>query len=1786
MAVNRQVLLQKLVTLCVICYVAASKLNVPRVLLPYCISVSTNFTLEVTDGCYTWQSSRPDVATVTPIDPEPGTSCATKAIVSSVWKQPVRMTSIILGQETGTGQVLRCDVIVDKIHRLEIVTTTRELFLEDAPELFELRAFNDQDDTFSSLEGLAFQWNLISNTDSGQDNYVDANSVLRVLTFEESPYETPHYIDMLERQGLQGHMCLVEGIKTGSAKVTVKLRHPAYKAVNASTVALIVVANLMLNPAHDVYLLQHTSVAYRVELIKQGRAHEISMPSQQYYLELTDTSIGSLEVDTSTVTGLKYGNTEIVLKDRNINIKELIHHPTGHIYVVTPGYLGFVVLPGRVWVLQTDRVYDIMIEIYDRESHRIHPSDNLRVVATFSEKYFEVLYSSENGTYHRVHTRQTGTTSIHGLLDAVVATDGKEIKLKPPMKAAQEVEIFDPIVVTPPQLVFPWEPVNKGSYHYTLKASGGSGNFSWSSSDTGVARVNVKGEMVTLGAGRTTVLAADVRNPAHTGQGEVYVLPPTEMRFLPSVVEVEIGSVLHLPLAMSAEYTLDGEKRRVTFNDCSMVPFKVTIGLNTVFEQTKADKTAAKLAGSCVVIPVKGLQLGSTDVTVQYHYGTVKLEAVATVAAYKPLVPLDPEQVAVVAVGSSKQVVFEGGPQPWVLDPAGFYRHLKLEDDSFLSPSHTYGAYKTLHLSWVLCTGLGEQQLTVLVGNEATSTNPKPAKASASIRFACALPVSLHLLPLVAQPDLEIPPCPITPDSELPIPAHCDRNVDILAILKDNNGRRFDNFSSLAIEWEINDQTLASLYNTHGVQREEQDGPAWHRHARSLQTLRPKSLEGSVIVTARATHYNNNYFSSQKISHEVDIKPPISRSVELQLVEECFIEPDEISIFNHPSNKVALSIQKGSGYFHVEPRESRVAQVAVDNRVVSVAPAHDGALSLTAYDLCLFAADPARAQVQVSGVDSIDLRVVDKVELRDEVRASVRVLDSTGKPLSAQFFTLMNLKIESGSEIISVKPDPSTNKDPNRLNYIVRGVSLGHTTLRAHATLQNKQKISSQAKPIQVFPPLRLEPRNITLVLGALFQSGISLPDEGNFAMRLHARQQGMVTLRLRVVPDAHARYQLLDNRPLTDDVQIQVFEKLQVSRPNLCDGQMIITTDTEADLGTNRDGSADVTYQVISQSLERGKHGVISVDQPGRIVSGSSVGEASVLVTAREDFGINQTLVILVKVKEVSYLMLNTISLIHTSKHKLASVPIGMKLEFVVSFHDNIGEKFHTTNVDLHYRPSRFDLLQVSRGAQNGTLVARATRTGQTVLKVWDSNSPRKADYISVLVGRAIEPAYVALTLGEVVCFASPILSEEGHRGQWSAEGSVMSIDRHSGVAMATTVGTAQVTYSIGSSFVTQAEVSVAPVTEVKPLPHSHDFISNVPRKRGVVIPLLLSGDLTNERASNLLGGNCSHLTELPVTFPYRCDLYFTSHTPDITIHELFTAEPAFDPKLGRYQCVVMQKSSGEHVARAASALETGVELWAVVRAREGQAELRQTLGALPLRPAFHVSTAELHVSDLLPTAAFSISASDAVMDSITVVSSDSSIVEVLPPVQDAKAQHSSSFPLRLVESPMLWHLGGADVQVLVASLVTGQQEQVAVKVKLIGSKPGEGVCPPISHQVGWAWLIESIANNYFTWISSILITIITVAALYIGYRSLSAPRYYAAPMQHFSPRGTPVNGAGDGIYPTPGVYASPWAAHSASHGSPKSKLWSVGNEPLHTPAPYAADRSYNRRSPYQPGS
>ncbi|VDI43866.1 nuclear pore complex protein Nup210, partial [Mytilus galloprovincialis] len=1878
-------------------------------------------------------TNTPETASLTLVNSTDG-ECAFSAIVSVMSKSPHRKQAIIMTENKVTGEKLKCIVIVKAISQFEIQTTTRALYLEDSPEELIIQGYDDAGNVFSSLAGLEFEWSLLS--DAEKSEAFDAYNILRILRFFESDYSAPEHIRRIEDRGVQGDIILVEGIRTGSAKVKARIKDAAYKDVPTSIVKIMVVANLNIKPTES-YVLMLATVKYTVELVKATSIIDINMPSPQFLLEVQDSMICTLDASTSTATALELGSTEIVLTDKNIKENDSLTKPTAMLYVVTASYLAFVVLPHRKWVLETGRQYEILIELYDKDSHRIHPSDNIIIEAAFPSTYFKLHYSTKNGTYHTVTTLQKGKTNIDGALTTIIRKDGSEYAINPVIKQSQDVEIYDPIKVNPPLLYFPWDPVKETNHRYQLKATGGSGDYIWSSNNLDTTSVNVRGEITTSNLGKSTVTAADTRNQAHKGSSTIHVLPPSKIEFIPKRVEAMVDTELELPLAVFG--LLEG--RQVSFNDCRKMRLNVTLTDDVVFSKLKGSSLPEE---GCRTIKVKAAQKGHTQVKASYVYENIKLESTVTIAAYDPLVPIDPEKEAVVTIGSLKEVIFTGGPQPWVLDTSKYFQDMSEEKEEIVNIEKVklYGNTRGLHSFYVTCEDFGVQKLTLKVGNEKTAKNQYPAEEQASIRFSCAAPVEIHLQPSVGYTE-GLPPCPINSrEVSQPIPVHCRRDLDIQITVTDSNGRKFDNFSSLVFDWTLSDQSLASFSDSIASSVETVHGI---KLVNSYKKLVPVGKTGQLSVTGTVTYYSDDYLKKAGSTITNRIYPRLTKTIDIRLVDEAVLTPSIISIFNHPSNKVTIVVEKGSGYFYVVPEQRDIVSVDYQekDKRIQINPLKDGSLSLTVYDLCITMPQPLTASVYVSGVGSVLLSVIDKMEVDHEVKARVKVMDVHNKPLRASFFSLMDLKLIPASNIVTVRPDPDTYIDEFTAVYILYGAQVGHTTLHArahpqtgvvrsqskpvevgHTTLHARAHpqtgvvrsqskplevghttlyarahpqtgvVRSQSKPLEVFPPLQLIPKNITLITGALFQvlskggptpqctvqfsiknsrvssvsrsgvleamelgstvvigqavgqdpetgetvvysqddaivnviqlseikifaplsrleTGTQMPmyavgqtdqetpftfgaarppltftwsvnnknvvilnnvfhksnikpvDESNFATQLFAKSPGQVTVKLTVRPQRNSRSQILKQAELTDELQIQVYQKMEVLSPKICDGKLLISPNSDATVKTNRDGSARMSYQVLSANSDKA---IITVKDGGVITSGASCGEAHLQITAFEEFGTNQTVVLLIKVKTVAYMMINSNTALRTNSGQLKKIPVGVTLQLSVSYHDDVGEEFFATNVKMYYRLNRYDLVQIGHGSDNNTLVMKAAEVGQTVLKVWDKHSPWIADYINIDVDYAITPNSHTVFLGQIVCYTSSLVTESGYNGVWQNNNNNVKITSDSGIAVATKVGSSLITYEISSGITTYTEVTIEPIKSVTfdtPL----TFLTNVKgRSSRYFIPVRLGDGLQGDTCySKVLEGDFH-----PDSIPFSCQLSLTEQGSEISIDDLFSVFGIFDSKTGQYGCQ-LEKQEADKMSQQISTMTSNIRLLVRVPFQDGQSEVISETKQFELYPAFFVQTSEIHLSTVAAVYPIRISSIPALAGCIKAVVSDSSILEALEPEQDTQSK-SVLYPIKLLDSAALWDRETLDMSVNMICAKTGQEVKVPVSIRLIGQKP-EYLDDYGAHR-GWTTLIRQLFNNYPYWLFMFFMIFTTALLALLGFHYLFGKKYTAVPNAVFMPG--PAGASSP--YNIQNLSGSP-PAYSPAYSPSKSQspyLWSPGYHPQDGSSPG------RRRSPY----
>ncbi|XP_055899109.1 nuclear pore membrane glycoprotein 210-like [Biomphalaria glabrata] len=1818
-----------------------AKLNAPKVLLPYYSSVITNFTLQVeyspeeslVANCYRWRSTNPEIAQVQLVN-STDSICAQTAIVSAISKTPHQKATVILAENKVTGEILRTNVIVGEIVRLEIETTTRLLFLEDSPEELIARGYDSEGNIFSNLEGLSFEWSLISDNETGQE-IVDAHNILRIKRFTDSHYTTPRHIAPLEAQGKQGDMILVEGIRTGSAKVSARLKDPAYKNIKPHDVRIMVIANLMLSPL-EAYVLTHGQVKYRVEILKHNSLKEIEMPSKQYYLEVKDGDICSFDRKTSMATALAMGSTEVVLKDRNIIGTDFFRQPSALIHVVSPGFLVFVILPHRKWILETGREYEIYLEIYDTDSHMIYPSDNVRVVAEFDSAYLKVLFSSVNGTYHIVRALIKGDTVIDGTLVSVIDKQGQEHAIRPEVKQSQDVEIYDPIVVTPALLIFPWDPVTRCHHRFVAKATGGSGEYVWTMTNTSVATVDAKGKINTVGPGTTNITAADAKNSIYYGTSVVHVLPPTEIKFPLSRVEASVGTTLQLPLEVLTKLG----KAQYSFTDCRQLPLNITFSDFSVFEHVAKDELTIDLPEKgCTTLTFLAKHHGHTEVVVTYQSKNVILEASVTIAAYNPLKAVDPEVEVVIGLASSKEILFNGGPQPWILDSSKFFQDLKpaRQDLVRTEKSSAVATGRGVHSFVVFCRDFGEQEIHLSVGNGKTAKNQFPVTETTFIRFICARPVELHLQPLIKL-NSQLPPCPLQREKNVPMPIHYAKDLELLVVVTDSSGRRFDNFSSLAIEWSVSAPNLADLLYTKDLKSQLDVHSSGKKTLNLYQTVKPHRKTGNIIITASIDWYKVS--ASKAFGKPLErITPAIKKSLELMLVEEAVLSPASVSVFNHPSNKVNIELRHGSGYFYLEEFKSQVLSAKYDQkgRSVQVTPLKDGTHVFTIYDICLDVTAHPVATVSVSGVGRVDVMVIDKVEVLKEVQAKVQVLDLRGEPLLASFFTLMGLKLEPASDIISLRPLQTNEGDSVTGLYTVYGAQVGHTTLTASISLPNHKVIHSAPKAIEVFPPLKLEPKNITLIIGAVLQvlafggpqpqsnvefsimdkhistvstgglleaqeigqtkiigkavgtdsltgekvvysqddaivnvivlkgvrihapltrlqtgtkipvyalgltenetpfsfgntvppliftwtassrevlklqsvyskSGIQPLSENNFAQQAVAMETGHATIKLKVQVTPGSHLQLYGDSFLTDEVQIQVFEKLALLSPTVCHGQIRITPNTDTFLKTNRDIAARVSYYVINDSQDTP---VIRVLDNGQLRSGSAPGNAFLHVVSEEEFGINQTLVILVKVKPVSYLMINSdTTILTTSANQLTAVPLGSTLLFSVSFHDDVGDEFYATNIQLGIRCSRYDLLHVSNGVDNNTLLVRTGELGHTVLKVWNKNKPSMADYVNIPVGHAIAPTQATVTLGSIICFHSPITTESGIGGTWISKSSALEIEESSGISTAKSVGRATIIYTFSAFTSTKTEVVIEPIKSIS-IDQGLGYLTNSAVKgRNPFFQVSFTSSGTS-----IIGTNCSSVVVQskfsPSYIPYTCQLELLHKTQDIFIEELFGVKPHFDVEKGLHGCLV-QVNSPENSIQRLAVFESNITLSVRVLSSPGQPEVFSAPLTLNFIPAFYVHNAELLLTTSSPQALLKVSAAAKVVPDIEISTSDLNVIQVLAPEVDLANSNVINYPVKLVDSALLWNKEKLDIYVEASHRRTGYKVKIPVLVKLIGQKPDSSKMHRLDQS--WSSMLSSTVSNYQSWLIICLIVMLTAAAVLVGYHAILGPRYKAS--------------------------------------------------------------------------
>lgn len=636
-----------------------------------------------------------------------------------------------------------------------------------------------------------------------------------------------------------------------------------------------------------------------------------------------------------------------------------------------------------------------------------------------------------------------------------------------------------------------------------LSASGGDGSFIWNSCNTSVAVVTQTGVVKTQTLGQVEISAAMTRNHHNREVATVHVLPVSHLEIVEYMLEAEIGTPIYLHVAVFADRpdTPYPASTRIPFTRCDDLPLIVKIW-NDNFHNSSLKITPVGI--SCTTVAIIGQAVGTSKVSVSYTFKGHTITDSAVIGAYRPLTVMHPvSRETVLAIGTSREVMFSGGPREWIGWSSERTHQIMVEgeeqivevtelDEKTVNHSDVY-TYR------ILCRELGEVDMTLHVTNMPSLGHCKSSVAMATIKVQCAKPRYVSLTSELRMPDMSS--CPLNLNSEKLVTQNY-KQVELLVVVKDEHGHVFDNVTSLYFDWKLSHPSLAAVQEKGTVLAEdikEKDITLPHKY---YQVLKPKARTGVMEVTVAVVAYQTHMLAIMDILPEDPpfgianergyiVAPEIKATLTLIFVNDTIITPNHTSVFNHPQNRVNLQVNHGSGYYELVLSSEEIADVNYleSTRVLEVTPKGDGLLKLALVDLCLVS-KPAIAEIQVLGVGSIKVEVPERVEQGQSVSAIVHLYDTMENLFPVPSAEFLDLRPVPDSGIIGVKLQQQDRKSPlsvGEIRYIVTGLELGETGLK-FVSGRGKREIQSQRVFIQVFPPVRLFPRNLTLIVGSEFQ--------------------------------------------------------------------------------------------------------------------------------------------------------------------------------------------------------------------------------------------------------------------------------------------------------------------------------------------------------------------------------------------------------------------------------------------------------------------------------------------------------------------------------------------------------------------------------------------------------------------------------------------------------------------------------------------------------------------------
>ncbi|KAL3629180.1 hypothetical protein CASFOL_026402 [Castilleja foliolosa] len=651
-----------------------------NILLPPKMTHPVEYRLQGSDGCFKWSWDHHDILSVLP-EFNSSSHCSTSARLKSIAPYGGRQETAVYATDLNTGSVIRCKVYIDMISRIQIFHNSIKLDLDGLATL-RVRAFDSEDNVFSSLVGLKFMWQLMPESHGLPDNLVH-------VPLKESPlsdcggfFGDLHIQAKLEESGVFSDLYVVKGTEIGHEIVYVSLLEPSLEHL-ADKIVLTVAEAMSLDPPSPVYVLIGAALRYTLKVIRSNNPHVVSLPSPFHQWSILNSSVAEVDGAMGTVRSVNLGVTSVVVEDTRV----VGHMQVSSLHVVIPDNLVLYISPLSLsgdqiegvepvpsvsrWYVVSGRMYLVRVKVFSPGpgAREIFMTDNDEIMFhdDSRDEFWNILPFSEDVFAKKNYRILNANLRGLGKLTATLTYSAGHDTSKEVVKVVQEITICDPVQFfleddnnnnVSRRILLPWV---QGVYQeLELKVNGGcavsSNDYKWFSSDMAVLSVSVSGVVQAKKPGKATIRAVSLFDPLNYDEMIIEVSSPHSMVVLPNFpVETTVGSHLQVSVTLKASsgaffYACDAFRSFIRWNTES----DSFVIANTTEELFFSDiKEAAELRSSsfgplCAWTRIYASNPGRTVVhatlnsenQLSYHTGreSIALKASSCIAAHSPLI--------------------------------------------------------------------------------------------------------------------------------------------------------------------------------------------------------------------------------------------------------------------------------------------------------------------------------------------------------------------------------------------------------------------------------------------------------------------------------------------------------------------------------------------------------------------------------------------------------------------------------------------------------------------------------------------------------------------------------------------------------------------------------------------------------------------------------------------------------------------------------------------------------------------------------------------------------------------------------------------------------------------------------------------------------------------------------------------------------------------------------------------------------------------------------------------